>query len=137
MSNRKHTADPYRQTVVLGAVSLLIGTMVSVLGFLLLGKLVVRSAMTLEDAILPVTLLGTAGAFAAGFCMVKLIQKNSLVCGFVSGGYFTLIFSAAALWNGLGNVTWYTPLKIACFLLGGTLGGAVAAMKRTRARHKR
>lgn len=137
MSDRKRTTDSTRQNVILAAVSLLTGVMVTTAGMLLLGKLVERSSMTLQDAVLPVTLLGVVGSFTAGYCMTKLTRFHGLVCGLCSGGFFTAVFAAAVLINGIQTVTWYTPLKILCFLLGGMFGGAVASVKPSHNRHKR
>lgn len=137
MSDRKRTAETYRQSIILAAVALLIGVMVTVAGMLLLGKLVERSAMTLQDAVLPVTVLGVLGAFTAAYCLVKFTHLGGFFSGLCSGGFFTLVFVAAVLLNGIQGVSWYTPLKIICFLLGGTLGGTIATMKPTRNRHKR
>jgi putative membrane protein (TIGR04086 family) len=73
-----------------------------------------------------------AGALAAGFCCARIVRKNGMMCGFVSGAIFSLVllilsFTVPGNSPGLGAF-----LKVAMALLSAMIGGVLGVNSKKR-----
>ena len=75
-------------------------------------------------------LAASAGAAVSGFLLAGKIGRQRLVCGLICGVFYALCLLAAAfLVHGVPSWTRSDAMLPLALLLGGTLGGALSAIK--------
>ena len=75
-------------------------------------------------------LAASAGAAVSGFLLAGKIGRQRLVCGLICGAFYALCLLAAAfLVHGVPSWTRSDAMLPLALLLGGTLGGALSAIK--------
>ena len=75
-------------------------------------------------------LAASAGAAVSGFLLAGKIGRQRLVCGLICGAFYALCLRAAAfLVHGVSSWTRSNAMLPLALLLGGTLGGALSAIK--------
>ena len=102
--------------------------------------LLALSALLLTHTPLPLHLVrpmaclaAAAGAALSGYLLAGKIGRQRLVCGLVCGAFYALCLLAAAfLVHGVPSWTRSDTMLPLALLLGGTLGGALSAMKEGR-----
>ena len=102
--------------------------------------LMVLAAFLLTHTPLPLHLVrpmaclaAAAGAALSGFLLAAKIGRQRLVCGLVCGAFYALCLLAAAfLVHGVPTWTRSDAMLPLALLLGGTLGGALSAIKEGR-----
>ena len=102
--------------------------------------LLALSALLLTHTPLPLHLVrpmaclaAAAGAALSGFLLAGKIGRQRLVCGLVCGAFYALCLLAAAfLVHGVPSWTRSDAMLPLALLLGGTLGGALSAIKEGR-----
>lgn len=98
------------------------------------------SAFLLTHAPLPLHLVrpmaclaAAAGTALSGYLLAGKIGRQRLVCGLVCGSFYALcLLAAALLTHGVPSWTRSDTMLPLALLLGGTLGGAVSAIKEGR-----
>ena len=72
----------------------------------------------------------SAGAAVSGFLLAGKIGRQRFVCGLICGAFYALCLLAAAfLVHGVPSWTRSDAMLPLALLLGGTLGGALSAIK--------
>ena len=75
-------------------------------------------------------LAASAGAAISGFLLAGKIGRQRFVCGLICGAFYALCLLAAAfLVHGVPSWTRSDAMLPLALLLGGTLGGALSAIK--------
>ena len=75
-------------------------------------------------------LAASAGAAVSGFLLAGKIGRQRFVCGLICGAFYALCLLAAAfLVHGVPSWTRSDAMLPLALLLGGTLGGALSAIK--------
>ena len=75
-------------------------------------------------------LAASAGAAVSGFLLAGKIGRRRFVCGLICGAFYALCLLAAAfLVHGVPSWTRSDVMLPLALLLGGTLGGALSAIK--------
>lgn len=75
-------------------------------------------------------LAASAGAAVSGFLLAGKIGRQRFVCGLICGAFYALCLLAAAfLVHGVPSWTRSDVMLPLALLLGGTLGGALSAIK--------
>lgn len=75
----------------------------------------------------------SAGAAVSGFLLAGKIGRQRFVCGLICGAFYALCLLAAAfLVHGVPSWTRSDAMLPLALLLGGTLGGALSAIKEGR-----
>lgn len=75
-------------------------------------------------------LAASAGAAVSGFLLAGKIGRQRFVCGLICGAFYALCLLAAAfLVHGVPSWTRSDAMLPLAMLLGGTLGGALSAIK--------
>lgn len=75
-------------------------------------------------------LAASAGAAVSGFLLAGKIERQRFVCGLICGAFYALCLLAAAfLVHGVPSWTRSDVMLPLALLLGGTLGGALSAIK--------
>ena len=79
----------------------------------------------------PMTCLAaSAGAAVSGFLLAGKIGRQRFVCGLICGAFYALCLLAAAFFiHGVPSWTRSDAMLPLALLLGGTLGGALSAIK--------
>ena len=99
--------------------------------------LLALAAFLLTHAPLPLHLVqpmaclaASAGAAVSGFLLAGKIGRQRFVCGLICGAFYALCLLAAAfLVHGVPSWTRSDAMLPLALLLGGTLGGALSAIK--------
>lgn len=75
-------------------------------------------------------LAASAGAAVSGFLLAGKIGRQRFICGLICGAFYALCLLAAAfLVHGVPSWTRSDAMLPLALLLGGTLGGALSAIK--------
>lgn len=75
-------------------------------------------------------LAASAGAAVSGFLLAGKIGRQRFVCGLICGAFYALCLLAAAFFvHGVPSWTRSDAMLPLALLLGGTLGGALSAIK--------
>ena len=75
-------------------------------------------------------LAASAGAAISGFLLAGKIGRQRFVCGLICGAFYALcLLTAAFLVHGVPSWTRSDVMLPLALLLGGTLGGALSAIK--------
>ena len=78
-------------------------------------------------------LAAAAGAALSGVLLAGKIGRQRLICGLACGTFYSLcLLAAAVLAHGMPNWTRSDTMLPLALLLGGTLGGALSAVKEGR-----
>ena len=78
-------------------------------------------------------LAAAAGAALSGVLLAGKIGRQRLICGLACGAFYSLcLLAAAVLAHGMPNWTRSDTMLPLALLLGGTLGGALSAVKEGR-----
>ena len=78
-------------------------------------------------------LAAAAGAALSGALLAGKIGRQRLICGLVCGAFYSLcLLAAAVLAHGVPSWTHSDTMLPLALLLGGTLGGALSAVKEGR-----
>ena len=78
-------------------------------------------------------LAAAAGAALSGALLAGKIGRQRLICGLACGAFYSLcLLAAAVLAHGMPNWTRSDTMLPLALLLGGTLGGALSAVKEGR-----
>ena len=92
--------------------------------------LLALAAFLLTHTPLPLHLAASAGAAISGFLLAGKIGRQRFVCGLICGAFYALCLLAAAfLVHGVPSWTRSDAMLPLALLLGGTLGGALSAIK--------
>lgn len=78
-------------------------------------------------------LAAAAGAALSGYFLANKLARQRLLCGLACGGFYAIcLLVAAILVHGIPDWTRSDTMLPVALLLGGTLGGALSAMKEGR-----
>lgn len=78
-------------------------------------------------------LAAAAGAALSGYFLANKLARQRLLCGLGCGGFYAVcLLAAAVLVHGVPDWTRSDTMLPVALLLGGTLGGALSAMKEGR-----
>lgn len=78
-------------------------------------------------------LAAAAGAALSGALLASKIGRQRLICGLACGAFYSLcLLAAAVLAHGMPSWTRSDTMLPLALLLGGTLGGALSAVKEGR-----
>ena len=93
--------------------------------------LLALAAFLLTHLVQPMACLAaSAGAAVSGFLLAGKIGRQRFVCGLICGAFYALCLLAAAfLVHGVPSWTRSDAMLPLALLLGGTLGGALSAIK--------